>query len=59
MGALGDSVATLIVAGVIAQTAYYTILVVSLAARISSRLAVMEFKVNELWHELERRGESV
>lgn len=37
-----------VLAGIV-QTAYYTALVVFAGARILSRIAVMEFKVNELW----------
>ena len=45
----GVSVTTLVVVGGIVQTIYYTGLLALLAARISSRIAVMEFKVDELW----------
>ncbi len=40
----------IVVAAGILQTAYYTALVIFAGARILSRIAVMEFKVDELWH---------
>ena len=43
------SLTALYVAGGIVQAVYYTVLIGILAARISSRIAVMEFKVDELW----------
>ena len=39
----------LVVAGIL-QTVYYTALVGFAGARILSRIAVMEFKVDDLWH---------
>ncbi len=45
----GSSVATYVAIGGIIQTIYYTVLIATLASRISSRIAVMEFKVNEPW----------
>lgn len=48
MALSGDGVVTLVLVVLIAQTVYYTVLTITTTARISSRLAVMEFKVNKL-----------
>lgn len=39
-----------------AQAVYYTVLMGVLATRLSSRLAVMEFKVNALWSKIHDAG---
>ena len=57
MALSGDIVVTLVLGGLFVQTVYYTVLVFALAARISARLAVMEFKVNQLWAETEEAKE--
>ena len=53
----GDSVAAAFNLLIGIQAIYYTALVAVLAWRLSSRLAVLEFKVNELWAALTRTEE--
>lgn len=49
MEASANPAVWIVLVGGVAQTIYYTVLIILVAARMSSRLAVMEFKVNELW----------
>lgn len=48
----GVSTASLVITASLAQVVYYTVLMTLLAVRLSSRLAVMEFKVNALWSKI-------
>ena len=51
------SLPELVVAVAILQGIYVTLLIWRLAIRFSDRIAVMEFKVNELWAELTSKSE--
>ncbi len=46
-----------VLAGIL-QTVWYTALVVVAGARILSRIAVMELKVDDLWHR-DRAGDEI
>ncbi len=47
----------IVVQAAILQAIYVTLLIGAFAVRVMSRLAVMEFKVNELWSELTSKSE--
>ena len=52
----GTSDTWVLVVAAVLQTVYYTALVGFAGARILSRIAVVEFKVDDLWHR-DRRGD--